>query len=188
MHIKPFVENVLQQYLNNMIQKEGLFSKEECLKLKEFFIEKQANVIIPKGQTRVNYKGYLLEDNQEGRELFQKLFDWFEQETNIKIHNLPRENYFMKYDVGDVFHQHTDTARDRIWIIGVQLSDEDEYEGADFIFYENEEKHLINKKIGSAFITKADVSHEVTRLNKGQRYSFVSFPDMNSLRSSKSLL
>jgi hypothetical protein len=171
-----------------MIQKEGLFSKDECFKLKQYFIEKQANVPMPTGQTRVKYKGYLLEDGEDGREYFQKLFDWFEEETGLKIYKSPKENFFLRYDVGDVFSQHTDTARDRIWIIGVQLSEETEYEGADFIFYENEEKHLVNKTIGSAFITKADVSHEVTRLNNGIRYSFVSFPDMDSLRPTKSLL
>jgi predicted 2-oxoglutarate/Fe(II)-dependent dioxygenase YbiX len=91
----------------------------------------------------------------------------------------------MKYEPGDVFSPHTDEYGERVWILGVQLSEETDYEGADFIFHNG--NHQIDKTIGNCFTTKANLSHEVKKLVKGNRYSFVSFPDKTSLTSKKSL-
>jgi hypothetical protein len=169
-----------------MIQK-IIFTKEECEKIKDFFAPKEANVKMPSGQTRVKYRGYLLPD-ESGKELVQKLYDWFTESTGLTLHKFPKENYFMKYEPGDVFSQHTDEHGERVWILGVQLSEENDYTGADFIFYdENGNKTKIEKNIGNCYITKANISHEVTKLIDGIRYSFVSFPDQSSLRSKKSL-
>jgi hypothetical protein len=183
MHLKQFAEIVLQQYLNNMIQ-EVIFTKDECERIIKFFSEKQSNVVMPPGQTRVKYKGYLL-PNEDGRELIQKLYDWFSLVTNLPLHKFPKENYFMKYEPGDVFSPHTDEYGERVWILGLQLSNESDYEGADFIFHDGNFK--INKTIGNAFVTKANLSHEVTKLISGNRFSFVSFPDQSSLVGKKSL-
>ena len=142
-NLKQYVEIVLQQYLNNMIQ-EVIFTKEECKKIIQYFSEKEANVIMPSGQTRVKYKGYLL-PNEDGKELVQKLYDWFTNVTDLKLHKFPKENYFMKYEPGDVFSQHTDEHGERVWILGLQLSEENDYEGANFIFYTDENNILINK-------------------------------------------
>jgi hypothetical protein len=183
-----YVKIVPQQYLNkklDMIQK-VIFTKEECHEIIKFFKEKEKNVKMPAGQTRVNYKGYLL-PNEDGKNLLEKLYKFFEDETGLKLNKFPKENYFMQYTEGDVFSQHTDEYGERVWIIGLQLSEESEYEGADFIFYTENENILIDKSVGNCFITKANVSHEVKKLTKGNRYSFVSFPDQTSLQTKKTL-
>ncbi len=166
-----------------MIQ-EIIFTKEECENIIKYFAEKEANVVMPPGQTRVKYKGYLLSNEDEGK-LLKKLYDWFTSVTGLTLHKFPKENYFMKYEPGDVFSPHTDEYGERVWILGVQLSDEFDYEGADFIFHSGNFK--INKTIGNCFVTKANLSHEVTKLISGNRYSFVSFPDQTSLVGKKSL-
>lgn len=166
-----------------MIQK-VVFSKEECEQIKEFFIPKEANVKMPAGQTRVKYKGYLLPD-EDGKHLVQKLYDFFEEETGKKLYKFPKENYFMQYLPGDVFSPHTDEYGERVWILGVQLSEETDYEGADFIFHDG--NHKIDKTIGNCFVTRANLSHEVTKLISGTRFSFVSFPDVTSMTGKKSL-
>lgn len=166
-----------------MIQ-EVIFTKEECEDIIRFFSEKESNVVMPAGQTRVKYKGYLL-PNEDGKELIQKLYDWFTKVTNLPLYKFPKENYFMKYEPGDVFSPHTDEYGERVWILGLQLSNESDYEGADFIFHADNIK--IDKTIGNCFVTRANLSHEVTKLISGNRYSFVSFPDKTSLIGKKSL-
>lgn len=169
-----------------MLKQKVIFTKEECTSIIKFFKDKQKNVKMPPGQTRVNYKGYLLED-ESGKELIQKLYDWFTEETGLELYKFPKENYFMQYTEGDVFSQHTDEYGERVWILGLQLSEDSEYDGADFIFYTDEGDVLIDKMIGNCYLTKANISHEVTKLRKGNRYSFVSFPDKTSLISKKTL-
>jgi hypothetical protein len=166
-----------------MVQ-EVIFTKDECNKIIEYFSNKQSNVVMPAGQTRVKYKGYLL-PNEDGKELIQKLYDWFSKVTGLPLYKFPKENYFMKYEPGDVFSPHTDEYGERVWILGLQLSEETDYKGADFIFHNPNIK--INKTIGTCFTTKANLSHEVTKLISGNRYSFVSFPDKSSLVGKKSL-
>ena len=121
-----------------------IFTKEECEKIKNFFKDKEANVKMPAGQTRVKYRGYLL-PNEDGKELVQKLYDWFTEITGLKLYKFPKENYFMKYEPGDIFSQHTDEYGERVWILGLQLSEDTDYDGADFIFYTNEGEIKINK-------------------------------------------
>jgi predicted 2-oxoglutarate/Fe(II)-dependent dioxygenase YbiX len=85
----------------------------------------------------------------------------------------------MQYDEGDVFSQHTDNIKERIYVTGIQLNED--YEGGEYIFYEESGLNIINKKIGNCYISSALVSHEVKTITKGVRYSLVAFIERNSI-------
>lgn len=172
-----------------MIQK-IIFTEQECKNIIE--LSKQSDDIIlnnnKMGQTKVKYKGYPVKYTNDSEFLYKKLFSFFEEATNKKIYSYPLEIYIMKYDEGDLFSQHTDNIKERIYVMGIQLSNE--YEGGDYIFYEKEGPITIDKVIGNCYITSALLSHEVKKITKGIRYSLVVFIDRNSItdKTTKKLL
>jgi hypothetical protein len=163
-----------------MIQ-EIIFTKEECQKIIEFFKDTEDRILNndTPGQTRVKYKGYLVKHTDNSEFLYKKLFDFFEKHIGKKIYSYPPEIYIMQYDVGDLFSQHTDNIKERIYVMGIQLNDD--YEGGDYIFYEEDGVKIINKDIGTCYITSALTSHEVKMITNGIRYSLVAFVDKNSI-------
>ena len=78
-----------------------------------------------------------------------------------------------------MFSQHTDNVKERVYVIGTQLNSD--YEGGEYIFYEETVSKIINKEIGNCYIGSALLSHEVKTITKGTRYSLVAFVDRNSI-------
>ena len=161
-----------------MIQK-VIFTEEECKDIIEFFKQTDDRILNndTPGQTRVKYKGYLIKHTDNSEFLYKKLFEFFEENTGKKIYSYPPEIYIMQYDEGDLFSQHTDDIKERIYVMGIQLSDD--YEGGDYIFYEKEGPITVDKNVGNCYITSALLSHEVKKITKGVRYSLVAFVDKN---------
>lgn len=85
---------------------------------------------------------------------------------------------FTKYQVGDFFEWHTDsiiTANNleltgREYTAIIQLNDD--YEGGEFL-YKNPDVFTINKKIGNFFVFNSSISHKVSPIKKGTRYTLV---------------
>jgi hypothetical protein len=163
-----------------MIQ-EIIFTNEECQKIIEFFKDTEDRILNndTPGQTRVKYKGYLIKHTDNSEFLYTKLFEFFEKNTGKKIYTYPPEIYIMQYDEGDLFSQHTDDIKERIYVMGIQLSNE--YDGGDYIFYDSDGVKIVNKDIGNCYITSALLSHEVKKITSGTRYSLVAFVDKNSI-------
>ena len=163
-----------------MIQ-EVIFSKEECKKIIEFYKETNHKILNndAPGQDRVKYKGYQIKYSDNSQFLYEKLFEFFEKNTGKKIYSYPVEIYIMQYDEGDVISQHTDNVKERVYVIGTQLNSD--YEGGEYIFYEETVSKIINKEIGNCYIGSALLSHEVKTITKGTRYSLVAFVDRNSI-------
>jgi PKHD-type hydroxylase len=63
----------------------------------------------------------------------------------------------------------------------IQLTDENEYEGGELIFYLDEEKKAPKSK-GTIIFFESDISHEVTPVTKGVRHSLVSWVRGPNLR------
>lgn len=163
-----------------MIQ-EIIFSKEECKKIIEFYKVTDYKILnnnVP-GQARVKYKGYKIKYSNNSQFLYKKLFEFFEKNTGKKIYSYPTEIYFIQYDEGDMFSQHTDNVKERVYVIGIQLNSD--YEGGEYIFYEETVSKIINKEIGNCYIGSALLSHEVKTITKGTRYALVAFVSRNSI-------
>jgi PKHD-type hydroxylase len=85
-----------------------------------------------------------------------------------------------KYSKGEFYKMHMDFGPDihmtRKLSITVQLSDENDYEGGDLIFYNHpDEKQRVTsvRGKGSIIVFDSRVHHEVTPVTKGVRYSLV---------------
>ena len=110
----------------------------------------------------------------------------------IKVANEQYYNYsiesidtlrFLKYGIGGNYNWHTDIGRsetsNRKLTAIIQLSDENEYEGGDFEFgiTDTTGDDLIkgNKKQGTLIIFPSFLSHRVTPITKGTRYSIITW-------------
>ena len=85
-----------------------------------------------------------------------------------------------KYSKGEYYKRHQDFRPDtqitRKISLTVQLSDENDYEGGDLIFYNHpDEKERVTsvRGKGSVIVFDSRVFHEVTPVTKGIRYSLV---------------
>jgi hypothetical protein len=128
-----------------------------------------------------------------------KIPNWFiDKLTNLNISNLKFENEFEKsksllinkYDVGGYFERHRDDyALKPDWVkrfktLIVQLSDESEYDGGDFIV----DSILANKTIGNCILFDSSIYHEVLKIDKGSRYSLTLWLERDDINITKSLL
>jgi PKHD-type hydroxylase len=91
---------------------------------------------------------------------------------------------FRRYREGDFFIKHTDDLRFdsfvknrgvRVLTVGIQLSDEDEYEGGDFLVWDKDKEIAVNRKIGNAIMYSTNAPHEVKEIKKGMRTSLILF-------------
>ena len=82
-----------------------------------------------------------------------------------------------KYSVGEYYDEHIDFGKDnnltRKLSLTVQLSDENDYEGGDLIFYTGSVREQAPRGKGSVIVFDSRVYHEITPVIKGVRYSLV---------------
>ena len=85
-----------------------------------------------------------------------------------------------RYQVGQYYDKHVDFNGDpdtkshtRKLSMSVQLSDENSYDGGDLIIYYGGEKYITPKVKGTVIVFDSRLTHEVTPVTKGQRYSLV---------------
>ena len=82
-----------------------------------------------------------------------------------------------RYSVGEYYDEHIDFGKDnnltRKLSLTVQLSDENDYEGGDLIFYYGSDKDKAPRGKGSVIVFDSRTPHEVTPVTKGVRYSLV---------------
>ena len=85
-----------------------------------------------------------------------------------------------RYGVGQFYNKHMDFNGDqetksptRKLSMSVQLSDENTYDGGDLIIYFGG-KHFISPRVkGSVIVFDSRLTHEVTPITRGERYSLV---------------
>ena len=85
-----------------------------------------------------------------------------------------------KYGIGQFYYKHMDFNGDqatkshtRKLSMSVQLSDENNYEGGDLIIYFGG-KHFVSPRVkGSVIVFDSRLTHEVTPITRGERYSLV---------------
>lgn len=105
------------------------------------------------------------------------LFDKFKE---FNVLNMPYSFKIIEYKTGSFFLPHKDsTSRgqespySRVKTAVIQLSEPSDYNGGDLVIYNDESKHTVSRDIGNTVLFNSDLTHEVTLITSGTRYSVV---------------
>ena len=125
-----------------------------------------------------------LDFTEENQWIFDRIKKWTDNLNMGLVWKSTPFATFRRYREGDFFIKHTDDLNSdsiikkrgvRVLTIGIQLSDEDEYEGGDFLVWDKDEEITVSKKIGNAIMYSTYVPHEVKEIKKGMRTSLILF-------------
>ena len=152
-----------------MILKEKiLFSKEECESIISYNDTHITNWLM--GDRK--YNSQPINYSLETKWLFDKLKEFVEENTDIKIKKIKETIHFHKFTKGDWFGKHNDIRDNRLYAVGVLLNDE--FEGGYFKLY-NPNEIILDKVIGNTYLFDVRIDHEITPILKGERYSLLWF-------------
>ncbi len=144
------------------------FTKEEC----ESIISHNETYITNWRMGDRKYNSQPINYSLDTKWLFDKLRNFVERETNIRIRTIKKTIHFHKFTKGDWFGRHNDIRDDRVFAVGVLLNDG--FEGGDFKLYDPNEI-IINKQTGNTYIFDVKIDHEITPILNGERYSLLWF-------------
>ena len=152
-----------------MILKEKiLFSKEEC----ESIISYNDTYITNWVMDNRKYNSQPINYSLDTKWLFDKLKEFVERETKIEFRSIKKQIHFHKFVKADWFGKHNDIRENRLYAVGVLLSDD--FEGGDFKLY-NPNEIILDKVIGNTYLFDVRIDHEITPILQGQRYSLLWF-------------
>lgn len=158
-----------------------LFNKEECNTILNLVKNNQQNW---KFKDR-KYSSFTINSKKDTDWLFDKLKNYFTEETGIQLVKLKEEIHFHLFQKNDFFKKHNDTRDNRLYAIGVLLNDN--FEGGDFNLY-NPNELTLNKIIGNTYIFDVRIEHEITPILKGIRYSLLWFLQNENIKIKKNNL
>ena len=190
-----------------MIYQEKIFTKEECdliisyanpeMDIKKYFnftetvTAKLDNNKLKMG-FKTSYNVFVLLNDETNKWFFDKLTNWFEKTSNIKLNNENKISYctLHRYDIGDRFVKHVDITEGferRRYNIGIQLNDN--YEGGEYVIWDdNENEIIISKETGTALAYHGRLFHEINKITEGERWSIVMPLNDFNIIEKKSLL
>jgi len=152
-----------------MFKQEVLFNKEECNSIIEMATEwRQDMCHFSNGEQKVDLN--IRNSSSSNINNIDALSDIILNKIRkYNINSLPTDCRVLKYDPGSFFRMHRDRdkfAPDRLLTLIIQLSDENNYNGAELIV----EDTIVSKKIGNLILHDSGLYHEVTNLIEGERY------------------
>ena len=181
-----------------MIYQEVIFTKEECEKIiayKEVYTDliwRSLEPAIDFENRRIDHHTHTkggkkfgkffnvwdIQNDSNTLWVFERLLKWFNSVSNIDIDiegaKKIRGGSLHKYSKGDLFQKHMDLVighENRRWNLGIQLNEE--YNGGEYICYNNDNEILISPKPGTAVAYDATTYHEIKEITAGERYSLV---------------
>jgi hypothetical protein len=104
--------------------------------------------------------------------LFDKLKEFVETNSDIKIKKIREIIHFHRFVKGDWFDKHNDNKKNRLYAVGVLLNSD--FEGGEFNLFNPTEQKL-NKENGNTYLFDVRIEHEVTPIINGERYSLLWF-------------
>lgn len=167
-----------------MFTENHIFSIEECNhiindieKTEEFYWDREDR----------KYTSYQIYKSEKNNWIFEKIKCFFERETGHVLLDNSEKIHFHKFNTGNFFHKHNDTRDQRIYSVGVILNKD--FDGGDFKLYPKT-TITVEKEIGNSYIFDVGISHEITEVTNGVRFSLILFlSDKNILnRKSKKLI
>ena len=113
-----------------------------------------------------------------------KTFNSFYVEALADFTNFSHKYRLMRYKEGGWIHPHMDWHPMCTGSLTIALNDESEYEGGDFVFFN---QHKVRLKKGEAMVFPANpfFVHEVREIKKGVRYSVNSFLEILNFEDSR---
>jgi hypothetical protein len=183
--------------MNYPFYQEVIFTQEECKKIIEYSKVYPASAEKRKlepiidlensriDDVRINNKNekigkcfyvYDIPKNENTEWIFEKLLDWFQKVTSIKLkkEKTVTNITLLNYKTGDFFMKHKDIYPGfewRRWTINIQL--DNQYKGGDYILYSGDKEIVLNKNIGNTIAYWAGTEHEVKEITEGERWSIV---------------
>lgn len=152
-----------------MIKQDRIFSTKECdniineiEKVEEFYWDKQDR----------RYTSYQIYKSEKTDWIFKKIFNFFEKEIGHNLLDNIEKIHFHKFNTGDFFHKHNDLRDHRIYSVGVILNKD--FDGGDFKLYQTTTT-IVEKEIGNCYIFDVGISHEITEVTDGVRFSLILF-------------
>ena len=146
---------------------------------------------------KIQYEKGLTQDMDEGRNVNVKFlhddFNWINalvcgyglfancKNFKYKLSKCDMEGVQLsRYTLGQFYDKHIDfngnpdtKSHTRKLSMSVQLSDENSYDGGDLIIYYSGEKYIAPKVKGTVIVFDSRLTHEVTPITRGERYSLV---------------
>lgn len=162
-----------------MFKQEVLFTKEECNYILSLAKKWKVSTVTD-GQS-----GYYLNETHRNSEQSRISNEEIEdliipKIKKLNITSLSSECDVIKYKVGSFFGKHKDnnfeSIKHRKQSVVIQLSEESDYEGGELIINNT----VANKTIGNTIVFDSGLTHEVTKLTKGTRYSFIGWVAENN--------
>ena len=122
--------------------------------------------------------------NNLPQEYVDRFLDWIETKIGKKIQNRKKYNLILhKFEEGDHFDYHTDDGYNlegkREFAAGFHVNDD--YEGGEFVVYENDKERVIGKNSGTPYIFSSTVGHKINKVKSKIRYSIIVFIYNNSI-------
>jgi hypothetical protein len=161
-----------------ILKEKKIFNKDECDLILSYVDSNYTNW----NMRDRNFKSLSIDYNQTNKWIFEKLKDFFETETNIKIVKLKKQIHFHKFAKGDWFSRHNDVRDRRMYGVGVALNDN--FIGGDFKLY-NLEEYTLDKVVGNSYIFDVNIEHEITNILDGERYSLLWFLQNTDIQINK---
>lgn len=160
-----------------MIFQKILFSKEEC---DDIINIHKVNSQKWKNNDR-EYKSFSIILNGETEWIFSKMKNFFEEESGLLMETIKNEVHFHVFETNDWFGVHNDARNNRLFSLGVLLNDD--FDGGEFNLYRQGEEIVLEKKVGNTYIFDAAISHEVTPIQCGIRYSLIWFIQNDNVKT-----
>jgi hypothetical protein len=160
-----------------MIFQKILFSKEEC---DDIINIHKVNSQKWKNYDR-EYKSFSIILNGETEWIFYKMKNFFEDESGLLMETIKNEVHFHVFETNDWFGVHNDARNNRLFSLGVLLNDD--FDGGEFNLYRQGEEIVLEKKVGNTYIFDAAISHEVTPIQCGIRYSLIWFIQNDNVKT-----
>jgi len=173
-----------------VVHKENFLSKNQCVKLMRYLERNEPTISELAGNYDNNIMNKEVRDNQEVKINDEKLNNKLKMLFELANHSIFKYNIkelesvkLLKYGVGGKYKWHTDcgakeTSTRKLTAI-VQLSDETNYEGGDLEFGITDEtgknNYTAKRTRGSITIFPAFLSHRVTPITQGTRYSLITW-------------
>ena len=123
------------------------------------------------------FKKIILKIYETNQLNFHYILKFFE-DLQFTEYKASQEEFYAKHRDGSILKL-SDFVETRKLSFTIQLTDENEYDGGDLIFYLNDDDKIIktnaSRKKGAIIFFESTVLHEVTPVTKGTRHSLVSW-------------
>jgi len=188
---KKVTANFQDNSIAEAVTNEGLFSPDECAKILTLaegrWKDAKVGKILGSGdevgrnEEVRNNQNYMLIPGDENFGVFNKLLQ-IVMEANKQYYRFDIDHFnavqISKYEVGEYYHKHVDigpgSMGNRKISLTLQLTDPDTYEGGDLIL-DFIEGFTASREIGSVTLFPSFLSHRVSAVTKGTRYSLVAW-------------